>query len=366
MKKTFFLIASACLFLTSFSGCLKSDDPHLPFSGIQPKDIGDGLPLTTLQVANIDEAILSDVYQDLYTDKNLWSLRSALVLRNGNLVAEAYLADEADINQSHLIWSCTKQVMGTLTGVALEQGLISSLEDPISDYLSDELAGHPEKQGITIRDLLTMRSGIDYNNGGIEGQTDQLLRQKPEDMVQFILELPMIATHGSVFHYNDGDPSLLSAIIQKQAGLPTDEWADIYVFSKLGISNYHWTRYKDGVTLGGFGIATTPRELAKWGNCILANGFSKGEQIIPADWITEMTTSQVSAAYLDFNFGYYWWLDPLRDIRFMWGHGGQFVFIHPPKGLVMIFTSIPNTQDDFEIDALEILPYVDRIIAAAQ
>jgi CubicO group peptidase (beta-lactamase class C family) len=64
----------------------------------------------------------------------------------------------------------------------------------------------------------------------------------------------------------------------------------------------------------------------------------------------------------DYEFGYYWWIDSSRNIKFMWGHGGQFAFIIPDKNIVVVFTSIPNTQGDYEIHADEVLPVVDRII----
>jgi CubicO group peptidase (beta-lactamase class C family) len=78
-----------------------------------------------------------------------------------------------------------------------------------------------------------------------------------------------------------------------------------------------------------------------------------------------MTSQQVEIKDSDYNFGYYWWLDPVRNIHFMWGHGGQFAFIYPQNNIVVIITSIPNTQGDYEIQADEALSIVDKIIAAS-
>jgi len=254
--------------------------------------------------------------------------------------------------------------MGVLTGIAVDKGLISSIDDPISMYLETELIGHEDKNDITIRNLLTMRSGIDYENSGVDGETDELLRQIPDNSIDFVLSRPVNAQQGKEFHYNDGNPHLLSAILQNATGKPTDIWADDVLFSKIGMENYNWVKYKDGVTLGGFGIETTPRELSKVALCVANNGVWESGQIVSSEWIQDMTNPWIELPDSGYKFGYYWWVDPLRDIHFMWGHGGQFAFIAPSQNLVVVMTSIPNTQGDYEIHPDEALPVVDRIIDA--
>lgn len=360
LKATFAIILLGSIGM--LGGCLVPDPLNIPFTNNNPIDIGDGHQISDPANENMDKIVLTEIYEDMSEDENYWSVRSLLVFRHGKLVSEAYFKDENDITNRHLIWSCTKQVIGVLAGIALEKGIINDANDPISDYLGQELTNHPDKANITINDLMTMRSGIGFSNDGTAGQTDKLLRQIPENSVEFILDLPMISTPGTTFDYKDGDPHLLSAILQKQAGKPTDEWADDVLFSKIGMTNYNWVRYKDGITFGGFGIETTPRELAKIALCVADSGRWNGNQIIPANWIKTMLSEQVQVENFDFNFGYYWWLDPVRNIQFMWGHGGQFAFIIPGKDLVVVITSIPNTQSDYQIQAHEALPIVDRII----
>lgn len=360
IHKGFFFI----MLLFLFSSCLKDDDLNLPYVSYKPVDIGDGLELSSPADEQMDSVALDAVYKEVYTDDNFWSLRSLLVFRNGKLVSEAYLKSESDITTKHLIWSCTKQVMGILTGIAIEKGLIADVDDSISNYFDTELINHQDKSAITIRNLITMRSGIDYNNDGLGAETDKLLRQIPDNSVDFILSLPVNAAQGTVFHYNDGNPHLMSAIIQKMAGEPTDEWADEVFFSKIEMRNYSWVRYKDGITFGGFGIETTPRELAKIALCIADSGRWKGRQVINSDWISQMTSPQVKDVNSDYYFGYFWWIDTKRVIYFMWGHGGQYAFIVPAKNLVVVMTSIPNTQGDYQIQADEAFQVVDKIIDA--
>lgn len=355
-------VVTIFVFVFLFS-CLKEEPLNKPFESYVPVEIGDGLEISNPQAEGMDPDKLIQIYSDTYADENLWSMRSLLVFRNGHLVAESYFKDDNDMINHHLIWSCTKQVMGILTGIALEQDLIASLDDPISNYLPSVSQEYPEKSGITIRHLITMLSGNDYNNDGVGGQTDKVLRQIPDNITEYVLSQPMRADPGEEFFYNDGDPQLMSAILQNVAGMPTDDWADEVLFSQIGLSNYNWVRYKDGTTLGGFGIETTPRELGKIALCVADSGRYSGEQVIPQDWITAMTSVQVDLDN-DFGFGYYWWLDMMRGIYFSWGHGGQFAFIVPDQSLVVVITSIPNTQGDYQIQADEALPIVDEIIKA--
>ncbi|MFC2090356.1 serine hydrolase domain-containing protein [Bacteroidota bacterium] len=358
MKKIAIIIISVLV-----TGCLKSDPLHLPFSSFEAIDMNDGLSVTGPAAENIDSLKLAAAYELAYSDPDLWSLRSLLVFRNNSLVSEAYLQDADDINRQHLIWSSTKQVMGILTGIAVDQEIISSIDDPISRYLPSETADHPDKAGITIRQLLTMHSGIDFNNDGLGGETFQLLAQIPDNMTEFILARPMRNEPGTDFYYNDGDPHLLSAVIQAAVGKPTDEWADEVLFSKIGMSNYSWIRYKDGTTKGGYGIESTPREIAKIALCVANKGSYGGEQIVSSTWVDEMITP-VAEAYWGYMFGFYWWIDTSRDIHFMAGHGGQFAFIVPSQSLIIVMSSIPNTQGAYQVIPDEAMVIVDEIIRA--
>ena len=349
--------------LSLLSSCLSEDRLHLLPNSIRPIELGDGHEIAEPNEVNMDAGLLQAVYDGIPNNEDLWSIRSLLVLRKGKLVAEHYYKDPQDIEQQHLVWSCTKQIMGLLVGKAIEDGLIEDIDDPISNYLPNETAAHPDKKDISIRHLLTMQSGIAFSNDGTSGQTDKLLRQLPEDCIEFVLDLPMKAEPGTVFNYNDGDPLLLSAIIQSITGVPTDVWAHEVLFKPLAIANYSWRRYKDGVSFGGFGIETTPRELAKIGLCVLDSGRYRGQQIIESSWLSAATSSQVNTDF-EFDFGYQWWIEPIRDLKIMWGHGGQLVFIDSTNDLVMVVTAFPNTQGKYQISAQELFPVFDELVKA--
>jgi CubicO group peptidase (beta-lactamase class C family) len=358
MKNTALFLFSILL-LTS---CLKEEELKKPFVSFTPHQINDGWELSTPAKENVDSVALTEIYRDFHADDNFWQVRSLLVFRNGKLVAESYTKDDNDITTPRAIWSGTKQVVGLLTGIALEQQLIKSVTDSISTYLM-ETSAHPDKNSIRIEDLLTMRSGISYSNDGLSGQTDDILRQMPDNITDYILSRQLQFSPGINAQYKDCDPQLVSAIIQAQCGKSTSEWAKEVLFDKLEIKNLRWNNYKDGVTLGGFGILTTPRELAKFGQCVLDSGEWKRTAVVSKEWIKQMTKVRIPDLY-GYQFCYLWWKDKNRGMTFMWGHGGQYVCIIPSKNLLVVMTAEVNTQDDFQFKE-GAFDWVDRIIKIA-
>jgi CubicO group peptidase (beta-lactamase class C family) len=351
-------------FLFPFTSCLKEDDLKLPFISYQPQELEDGWTISSPNDEQIDGDELEKIYRNFHESDDLWQVRSLLVCRNNNLVSESYTKYVGDITKPTAIWSCTKQVMAILTGIALDNNVIDDVNDNIQKYLPEEISRHPNKGAITIDNLLKMQSGIAFENDGLNGESNKLLREIPDNSLDFVLGLSVFCEQGTTFHYNDGDPHILSAIIQKQTNKTTRDWAKDVLFSKLNMKNYDWLTYKDGITMGAFGILATPREMARFGHLVMNKGIWNGEQIVDSEWIENMTTTKVSASevgYNDMTFGYYWWIDEGRGIVFMNGHGGQFVFIKPSKNLVVVTTAEPNTQGLHQLTLSKALDLFDRI-----
>jgi CubicO group peptidase (beta-lactamase class C family) len=345
------------------TSCLKEEELKKPFASYIPKNMNDGWQISDPAAENIDPSSLKEIYKDFHDDENIWQVRSLLVFRNGKLVSESYTKDNKDITTPRAIWSATKQVVGLLTGIALEKQIIKSVSDPISDYLV-ETDDFQDKKDISVEDLLTMRSGISYSNDGLEGQTDDILRRLPDKITAFILGCHLANIPGERAQYKDCDPQLVSSIIQAKCGKSTELWATEVLFEKLEIKNLVWENYKDGITLGGFGILTTPRELAKFGQCVLDSGMWKGIPVVTKEWIKQMTTVRIQDLY-GYQFGYLWWKDESRGMTFMSGHGGQYVCIIPSKNLIVVMTSEVNTQGDFQFGK-EAFKWVDRIVDIAE
>jgi CubicO group peptidase (beta-lactamase class C family) len=354
---------SLIFILFFLSGCLMEDDLKQPYKGFDPAGINDGWDLSTPSAEQIDSAELDKIYKVAYSDDELWMTKSLLVFRNGKLVAESYLKDDEDRTRIDAIWSCTKQVNAIVTGIAIEEGFIGSVRDKIDDYLPDYTAKYPDKAGITIENLLMMKGGFAFDNGS---QSDVFRMHRTDNSLDYVMGLDLNFAPGTDYLYNDGEPQLMSGIVQAATGWPLDEYAKSVFFDRIGMTNYEWVRYSDGVTMGGFGILTTPRELAKIAQCILDSGKAGGIQVIPRDWVIEMTGAKTTVDDLH-TFGYYWWGIPEKHYIHMWGHGGQFAFIIPEKKMLVVITSLSQVDDDVNISIEYILgEIVDPIVAAAE
>ena len=355
MNKKYLLL----LIIPLLSSCLQEDELKKSFVSYTPTELQDGWAIFSPENEGIHARKLEEIYAGFHADQDIWQARSLLVFRNGKLVAESYTKDDSDKTTPRAMWSCTKQVVGLLTGIALEKGLIHSVTDSIGRYFP-ETADYPEKKKITIEQLLTMKSGIGYSNDGLSGQSDDILRQLPANITDFILGLPLTNNPGEKASYKDCDPQLVACIIQQTSGKKTWEWAKEVLFNPLEIKNMEWMDYKDGTTLGGFGIMSTPREMAKFGQLVLDSGMWKGNEIVGKKWIKEMTTVRVEDMYSN-QFCYLWWKDESREMTYMHGHGGQFICIIPDKQLVVVMTAEVNTQDDFQFGK-EAFEWVDKIV----
>jgi CubicO group peptidase (beta-lactamase class C family) len=344
-----------------FGSCLEEDEMKKPFVGFAPLLMNDGWQISTPSREGIDSLELIDVYRNVYSDDALWMMKSMLVFRNGKLVAESYLKDDSDRNKQAAIWSCTKQTNSIITGIAITNELLS-LQDSIGKYLPSYIAQHPDKKGIKIENLLTMRSGIDFDNGV---DNDPLREHEPKDATEYMLDFKMYESPGADYRYKDSDPHLLSAVMQNATGKPLDEYGKEVLFDKLGMTHYYWERY-NGTSIGSWGILTTPRELAKIGQCVLDSGRWNNQQVIPLSWWQQMISPHTLNAHGDAAFGYLWWSVPSKGYYFMWGHGGQFAFAVPAKRLLIVVTSFENVDADFYLQYEQIVSIVDQVVEIAQ
>jgi CubicO group peptidase (beta-lactamase class C family) len=348
-------ITTIILVLTS---CLMSDPLKLPFQSFTPQNFGDGWEIADPASVGIDGEALKNVYRYVHEEDNVWQIRSLLVFRNNRLIAESYMKDRSDRTNLHPIWSCTKQVVSILTGIAVDKGMIS-INDTILDHLP-QVSSYPEKSGITIENLLMMKSGINYNNDGYFGHDAMFARGEPSNSLDFILGLGMHSSPGEQFRYKNSDPHIISAILQERSGKTTRDWAQEVLFSKIGITRLEWRTYKDGITFGCFGILTTPREMGKIGQLAANNGMWNGEQVVSANWINEMTSVKVHNIN-NLAFGYFWWKDVIRNINISWGHGGQFILINRDENLVVVITSERHTAGAHHLSLDSALSIYDRI-----
>ena len=167
--------------------------------------------------------------------------------------------------------------------------------------------------------------------------------RRSADWTQFMLDLPMAEAPGTRFEYCNGASFLLSAIIQKAAGMNALEFAKKHLFNHLGITDLRWPANPQGITIGWAELQLRPRDMAKIGQMMLKGGRWQGTQIISQNWVSQSTQAHIKAGGDD--YGYRWWRgktitnNQVIDVFWAWGHGGQFIIVLPELDSVIVLTA---------------------------
>jgi CubicO group peptidase (beta-lactamase class C family) len=249
----------------------------------------------------------------------------------------------------HTMQSVSKSVTSITIGIAMARNEFpGDLDTPILKYFDDyKIANLDErKRRITLRDLLTMTAGLEWNEdlpyNDPKNSCDVM--ESKRDWVEYVINQPMAAEPGKVWVYSSGATQLLSHIFKKTTGKNVDEYAAEYLFRPLGIS-YHWKHSPTGLpdTEGGLYISSS--SLAKIGFLFLKNGMWEGKQIVPADWVKASVKPAMSVEDegRHWGYGFQWWLQPWGKSpeRFAWaarGFGGQELRVVPEYNLIVVST----------------------------
>ncbi len=284
---------------------------------------------------------------------------SILIIRDGYIVVDAYFPpfNEGDL---HSIYSCTKSVVSTLVGIALEEGYIESIEQRITDLYYDREIAYmsPWKREITLENLLTMTAGFDARDSWIY-EWEWLGRMLASiDAQQYVLDLPVIEEPGTRFEYTNAVSHLLSCIITETTGSSALEYAEVKLFEPLGIHETEWLEDSKGRNWGWSTLSMTPKDMAKIGYLFLKKGRWDDEIIISENWVEKATSIQVDGNILP-GYGYQWWVNPGEYYTAL-GYGGQFIHVVPDSQLVVVTTSgnPEDFSDIFSILEEYILPSV--------
>ena len=265
-------------------------------------------------------------------------LHSLLISHRGELVFEEYY-NGADPRRPANMKSASKSVISALIGIAIDEGHIKSVEDPITKYFPEYILNQtdPDKQLITIENLLTMQSGLETTSNRNYGKW-----VLSENWVEFVLNQPLVAKPGTRMLYSTGSTHLLSAILTRASGINTKEFAQKHLASQLGYSMSYWSRDPQGIYFGGNDMEMTPRQMLAFGELYLNKGVHEGRQIIPTNWVKESYRPHVlSPRGQGRYYGYGWWLRDLAGmlVPVAWGYGGQLIFVVEPMDLVVVATS---------------------------
>jgi CubicO group peptidase (beta-lactamase class C family) len=316
-----------------------------------------GWQVSTPQAQGMDAALLRQMLEVI--DEQGPRIYSVVVVHNGYIVTEKYYAPYEQDTLRYL-YSVTKAVLSALVGIAIQEGYINSVDDPVLDFFPERSFENNDalKQSITLEHLLTMSSGLAW---------DRTEMTSSQDWVQYVLDQPMIVKPGTEFFYSCGNAHVLSAIIQKTSGMNTYDFAQQYLFDPLGITDVKWETNINDIPIGGWGISMKPRDMAKLGYLYLNQGVWDGRQIIPAEWIEATAKRHVQVPEplepWGLYIGYLWWVHGDGPYA---AHGtkGQFIYVIPGSDLVVVFTSnVPDTR--FVQPQLLIRDYIIPAVTAA-
>ena len=333
-----------------------------------PVELDDGWQTSSLKEEGVSQEKINELMQRILNGHDqVKNVHSVMLVKNGKLVLEEYYYG-THRNYLHPIQSNTKSVISILMGIAVDDGIIKNVDQPILDFFPEISPAklNADKRAITIEHILMMAPGLEcrdsvrYDWRGIHE-----MRQS-EDWIQFMLDLPMAEAPGTRFEYCNGASFLLSAIIQKTTGIKTLEFAEEHLFSHIGITDLRWPANPQGITIGWGEMRLKPRDMAKIGYMMLKGGKWKSKQIVSHNWVKESTRGHIKAG--GYQYGYQWWRgktianNQIVDAFWAWGHGGQFIFVLPELDLVAVFTAKHRDNPDYSERAFNML--INYIIPA--
>ncbi len=362
------LKTAAAMLSWGVCGCITDPELKEPMEGT-PEEVGDGWEVSTPEAEGFRPGALSGGLDLFFSDTEYHNAVSLLVIRHGKLVLEAYARGPGDREVKRNIQSATKSVTSLVFGIARDQGLFPDLDQPLVELIPEAFDEDARKREMTFRDLLTMRSGLFFDNDVF---SLEILVDRPKDPIRHILGKPLYAPPGDSFYYRDADPHLLSGVMTRASGQTLEALAREYLFGPLGITDYYWEADCRGNSLGSVSLFLRPRDLARIGEMMLRGGrFGRcGEarcQVVSSDWVTESTTPQTPSHDPRYLYGFYWWIIPELAAFTAYGHGGQFITVVPGKDLVIVMTSLPGTDDDVVGTTLDgYLPLARILVSAAE
>ncbi len=295
-------------------------------------------------------------------------IHSVMIVKDGSVIYSRWQSQGVD-TVPHVLHSVSKTFTATAVGLAIEEGKMA-LTDKIIDFFPDKLPADVSEnlKAMTVRDLLTMSCGHDE-----EPKTNQ--EDPNQDWIQVFLAQPVVHKPGTFYLYNSLGTYMLSAIVQKVTGEKVVDYLSTRLFQPLHIDRPKWEESPQGINTGGWGLYLKTEDLAKMGQLLLQKGMWNGQQIIPEQWVAEMSKKQVESINpgtrleqaaergmtketSDWMQGYGYQMWRCRPGCFRAdGARGQYIIVVPDKNAVIAITSdVEDLQGELNLVWSHILP----------
>jgi len=291
-----------------------------------------------------------DLYDYLADDR----VAGLLILKDGKVVMEDY---ELGVGPETrwISFSMAKSVSSTLVGAALKQGLIASIDDPVTKYVPGLKGGVYDD--VSVRNLLQMASGVKWDETYTDSRSDRRkllelqLEGKPGTIVAFMKALPRAGAPGTIWNYSTGESFLVGALIEGATHKPLATYLSETLWSRLGMEKdaTWWLESPGGMGLAGSGLGATMRDYGRFGQFVLGDGLINGERIVPEGWFREAGKPHIIGGK-SVDYGYLWWPiekgDPIQEGAFQAiGIFGQHMYINPREKVVIVVLSARSKPD---------------------
>lgn len=343
--------------------CTRNDPDAYHYN--MPVSTSDGWSVGDAEKNGLSIAVLSDM-MDYLRNSDGHNIHSILLFRNGTLVFEEYFAGylysgdppgsdgdfiQYDRETDHFLASVSKTITSVIFGIAVTEGFITDLDEKIIDIFpqySDILTG--EKADITVRHLLTMSSGLAWDESSTpygDPSNDVTKLFTSADPLREVLSNTLLTTPGQVFLYNSGGTNVLGAIIEKYTAMSLLDFGNNYLFDPLNVSGGLWQKMGGDLYFASGGVFLRPRELAKIGYLFINDGYWKDKQLVSKDWIDDSTTGHILTQGRTIPaaraYGYQWWIIDFHANSKTYpcfmaaGWGGQYMLVFPDQEMIVVF-----------------------------
>ncbi len=294
-----------------------------------------------------------------------------IVLRDGRVILEEYALGSSE-QTPWISWSVAKSVVSAMVGIAINDGLIESVRDPITRYIP-ELAGSAY-DGVAIEDILEMSSGARWDEGYGDWTSDitrfgaEIVLGRSQD--EFAASLTRQRPPGTFNHYNSTDSQVLGMLLVRVTGKPLSAYTEEKLWQPLQMEHdAYWITDERGMELAFGGFNATLRDYARFGELYRNHGRWAGKQIVPESWVTASTVpgkphlqpGKRSGSDTILGYGYQWWTPPTGNEGEYSAIGiyNQFVYVNPKQGVVIAKTSANkdyglDETTDREIETLQV------------
>ncbi len=286
--------------------------------------------------------------------------RAFLVIKDDTILYEHYW-DQHDENRVSNSFSMAKTIVSLLLGVALDEGKIESLEEPVAKYI--DRFKYNARAELTIKQVLTMSAGFDWEESGINPLSETAEAYYGSNLERLVTTQQIIEPPGKVFHYQSGNTQLLAMIIEKATGVTISEYAEEKIWKKIGSENEaFWSLDKEnGDEKAYCCFYATARDFARLGRLLLKKGNWEGVQVVSAEYIEEMFKVQSELRTKDeienAVYSYQFWIynnfnNPMYYFR---GLLGQYIMILPSENTVVVRLG-EKTEKNFKLHRVALFP----------